>query len=139
MFQASEADTNRVVAPRFFGDLYKSGNPSGLPSTLRVWTGAVDAHGGWSRSFSGTLRPAGQPEVPYFTVLLAFDHVTFMIMGCEDDRLLAQLALGHLNNGWHEISRRQSGLSWPPRYTFPADQFPGMPQLLQNLAAVRAR
>ena len=139
MFQASDADANRVIAPRFFAALYKAGNPSGLPSTLRVWIGAVDAHGAWSRSFAGTLRPAGQPEVPYFTVLLAVDHVTFMVTGCEDDRLLAQLDLGHLKNGWHEISRRQSGLSWPPRYTFPADQFPGMPELLQKLAAVRAR
>jgi hypothetical protein len=139
MFQASEAEANRVVDPRFFADLYNAGNPSGLPSTLRVWIGSVDAHGGWSRSSAGTFRPAGGPEVPYFTVLLAFDRVAFMITGCEDEGLLAQLDLGHLGNGWHEISRRQRGLEWPPRYTFPADQFPGMPELLQELAVVRAR
>ena len=138
MFQASEPEANRVVDPRFFADLYNAGNPSGLPSTLRVWIGAVDAHGARSRSFAGTLRPAAQAEVRYFTVLLAFDHVTFMVTGCDDGWLLAQLDLGHLKNCWHEISRRRSGLRWPPRYTFPADQFPGMPALLQELAVVRA-
>jgi len=101
MFQASEREANRVVDRRFFAELYSKGNPSGLPSTLRVWVGAVDARGAWSRSFAGTLRPAGRPDVPYFAVLLAFDRVTFMVTGCQDHRLLAQVDLGHLRNGWH--------------------------------------
>jgi hypothetical protein len=110
MFQASEAQDNRVVDAGFFCDLYHADNPAGLPLTFRVWLGAVHARGAWSSSFAGAFQPTQQQAADYFTVLLAFDRVTFMVTGCEDELLLANLELGSLENGWHELTRRQSGI-----------------------------
>jgi hypothetical protein len=141
MFQASERSEDGVVAPEFFAALRDAGNPGGLPPTLRVWIGAVDAHGGWSHAFAGTLGPSGTATAgpPFFAVLLAFDRLTFMVTGCEDASVLARVGLGHLGKAWTEISRRPNGMQWPPQFTFPAAQFPAMPALLPELASVRAR
>lgn len=136
MFQAAEAKNALVVTSDAFQSLGSAANPGGLPRTMRVWTGSVDAHGVWSKAIGGTLT-AHQVKVPHFTILLTFDQVTFMVMGCRDASVLAHVELRGLAKAWVEISHRRTGLVWPPPYRFPADQFPAMPELLPALARVR--
>jgi hypothetical protein len=138
MFQASQSSENRLAPQQICKDLRAAPNPSGLPPTLRVWIGSVEARGAWSQGFAGTVEPRRGDAVPYFTALLTFDRLAFMVTGCDDARVLESLNLGRLGHAWTQTSQRRSGVRWPPSYTFPADQFPAMAQLFEQLASIRA-
>jgi hypothetical protein len=131
MFQTIEAPDDRVV-PRSHFTLLRAATIATLPSEMRVWIGAVDALGVWSTSFGGTLDLDTGP-VPFYAVLLAVDRVAFMIVGADQSDALAQLRLGRLEKGWTQLWPLVHPASWPPPYVWPADQFLGMPQLMEAL------
>jgi hypothetical protein len=135
MFQAAERAEDRMVAPQLYLDFKTT---SGLPDEVRVWAGRVQARGAWQRTFGGDLGVADDKR-RFFTSLLAVDRASFMVTGCEDPATLRRLELGHLANGWVEIGHRTAGTKWPPPFTFEADQFAGMPTLLEKLARVPAK
>jgi hypothetical protein len=56
-----------------------------------------------------------------------------MIIGADEGGALAQLRLGRLENGWTQLWPLPRPASWPPPYVWPAEQFPGMPQLMEAL------
>ena len=131
MFQPIEATDNRVVPQPHFR-LLRAATIETLPSEMRVWIGGVDALGVWSTSFGGTLDLA-VGRVPFYAVLLAVDRVAFMIVGADQSDAMAQLRLGHLANGWTQLWPLVHPAPWPPPYVWPADQFPGMPQIMEAL------
>jgi hypothetical protein len=131
MFQTIEPPRNRVVPPSHF-PLLRDAKIATLPSEMRVWIGAVDALGVWCKSFGGNLnrRTGG---VPFYAVLLAVDRVAFLIIGADRADALAQLRLGHLERGWTQLWPLIRPAAWPPPYVWPAQQFPGMPQIMEAL------
>lgn len=131
MFQTIEVADNRVV-PRGHFPLLREATITTLPPEMRLWIGAVDALGVWSTSFGGTLDLATGP-VPFYAVLLAVDRVAFMIAGADHADALAQLKLGLLESGWIQLWPLARPASWPPPYVWPAEQFPGMPALMEAI------
>lgn len=136
MFQAMEPHANRVVPPAHFG-LFRGAEIATLPSEMRVWIGAVDALGVWCKSFGGTLN-LDRGAVPFYAVLLAVDRVAFLIIGADDAAGLSQLKLGRLKSGWKQLWPLLRPTAWPPPYVWPAEQFPGMPQLMEALIGTQA-
>jgi len=136
MFQTIELPENRVVPVAHFGRL-RDAQITTLPSQMRAWIGAVDALGVWCKSFGGTLNLQNE-AVPFYAVLLAVDRVAFLIVGADHAEALGQLKLGYLERGWTQLWPLRRPESWPPPYVWPADQFPGMPQLMEALIGARA-
>ena len=129
MFQASEGPHKRIFPSRLYHALTKA---EGVPAEMRVWIGAVEAAGLWSRAFGGTFRLVGR-QIPAYFGLLAIDRVSFLIVAADEVDPVRTLQLGHLSNAWVPLWPFAGPASWPPPYTFPPDQFPAMPQLLEIL------
>lgn len=136
MFQTIELPENRVVPAAHF-PLLRGAQIATLPPEMRAWIGAVDAHGVWCRSFGGKLN-LQTVSAPFYAVLLAVDRVAFLIIGADHADALAQLKLGHLERGWTQLWPLVRPAAWPPPYVSPADQFPGMPQIMEALIGARA-
>lgn len=134
MFQAAEPAENRVVPPEHFPLLREA---EVVPPVMRVWIGAVEARGVWSHAFGGTFNLPGR-RAPFYTVLLTLDKVAFMVMGSDEEEALAQVQLGYLANGWTPLWPLPMPAPWPPPYVWPADQFPGMPQIMEALVGRQA-
>jgi hypothetical protein len=136
MFQGAEPPANRIV-PREHYPMLRQSEIEILPAEMRVWIGSVDAAGVWSRAFAGTLN-LPERSVRFYAVLLAIDRVAFMIMGADEPAVLKDIQLGHLGNGWMPLWPMTRPAPWPPPYVWPADQFAGMPQLLEALVGTHA-
>jgi len=60
-----------------------------------------------------------------------------MLIGSDHTQALATIHLGHLGNAWTPLWPLPAPASWPPAYIWPADQFPGMPEIMERLVGER--
>jgi hypothetical protein len=52
--------------------------------------------------------------------------------------MIGELNLGALDRGWTKLWPMTHVGAWPPKYVWPAEQSPAMPQLTEKLIGVRS-